>query len=396
MNKSPNIIVRSQFFDSHHKSRNYYASSSDGFLDYISKKEMGFGENEGHSDKSFNYYSYMTRENAVAGYWSNNDNKIDVPKESHVWSLVVSFEKDYAFEKNLFNAEGTKELIDKTIGSFLQENKLDPANVKYFASHHSNTDNPHVHILMYEEKPSRQNRETGELEYKLSRQFTVKSFKNWKADMEERMLDNNKVVPWEEASKARAQVRAEVKSSLDKLSLQNAYILSRVRELVNSNDTGRVAYNSLPRETQGQIRKEFEEYRLINDKVDKAFSAMERWYETHVSDRTKDTDTLFVKREQEAKASIYNQFIKVALEANTPIDFGSRAPVGQRTRAMINRARIVDKQVLAKKSRYNKFASMMADKALKEASAAMKSLEAEILSLGKEVEKDLERGAYER
>ena len=73
--------------------------------------------------------------------------------DSTVWSGVLSFTPDFA-AKRVGNKHEAHALLSNTINGFFKDAKLDPDNMNWFAAYHVNTDNPHCHILFWEENPN--------------------------------------------------------------------------------------------------------------------------------------------------------------------------------------------------------------------------------------------------
>ena len=72
--------------------------------------------------------------------------------QSIVWSAVLSFTPEIAaaFCKNKDDAQN---LLNENLPILFKDTKFDISNIDWFGSYHRNTDNPHVHFVMFEKLP---------------------------------------------------------------------------------------------------------------------------------------------------------------------------------------------------------------------------------------------------
>ena len=72
--------------------------------------------------------------------------------QSIVWSAVLSFTPEIAaaFCKNKDDAQN---LLNENLPILFKDTKFDISNIDWFGSYHRNTDNPHVHFVMFENLP---------------------------------------------------------------------------------------------------------------------------------------------------------------------------------------------------------------------------------------------------
>ncbi|WHQ37366.1 relaxase MobL [Spiroplasma sp. SV19] len=78
-----------------------------------------------------------------------------------VWSLDSSFASQFEITTERAAMEVTQNCINTLIKGY----GMDPSNVNWKAAFHKNTDNPHVHFLLWEKEPKRMNYKTGKYEY---------------------------------------------------------------------------------------------------------------------------------------------------------------------------------------------------------------------------------------
>lgn len=109
-----------------------------------------------------NYVGYLAnRPGAVKfgshGLFSQSDESIDlenVAKEisnhgGNVWTHVVSLRRDNAQAMGYDNLKAWRELVKRQIPNIAKNQKIDMANLKWYAAFHDKKTNPHVHIIVY-------------------------------------------------------------------------------------------------------------------------------------------------------------------------------------------------------------------------------------------------------
>ena len=109
-----------------------------------------------------NYVGYLAnRPGAVKfgahGLFSQSDEPIDlerIAKEianhaGNVWTHVVSLRRDDAQKMGYDNLQAWRELVKRQIPNIAKHQKIDLANLKWYAAFHDKETNPHVHIIIY-------------------------------------------------------------------------------------------------------------------------------------------------------------------------------------------------------------------------------------------------------
>lgn len=109
-----------------------------------------------------NYVGYLAnRPGAVKfglhGLFSQSDEPIDLEKVAkeianhgcNVWTHVVSLRRDNAQAMGYDNLKAWRELVKRQIPSIAKNQKIDMANLKWYAAFHDKKTNPHVHIIVY-------------------------------------------------------------------------------------------------------------------------------------------------------------------------------------------------------------------------------------------------------
>ncbi|ALD66374.1 relaxase MobL [Spiroplasma cantharicola] len=117
-------------------------------------------------NKKIEYYSKIKSQNL--GLWSKEgivaENRLKEIKENllkvdgkkqFVWDSVISFSEPFCEKYNVYNPETIYNTLKDRINMLFWSKRIDPDSMEWFFSFHSNTDNPHVHILFFEKEPTR-------------------------------------------------------------------------------------------------------------------------------------------------------------------------------------------------------------------------------------------------
>lgn len=81
----------------------------------------------------------------------------DLPKDKsgRMWTLVLSFPPEFALNSGLKTKQDYYLMTKAVIPKFILDNDLDLTNTKWYASLHQDTDNPHLHISIFELEETR-------------------------------------------------------------------------------------------------------------------------------------------------------------------------------------------------------------------------------------------------
>ena len=109
-----------------------------------------------------NYVGYLANRPGTVkfgshGLFSQSDEPIDLEKVAkeianhggNVWTHVVSLRRDNAQAMGYDNLNAWRELVKRQIPNIAKNQKIDMANLKWYASFHDKKTNPHVHIIIY-------------------------------------------------------------------------------------------------------------------------------------------------------------------------------------------------------------------------------------------------------
>ena len=109
-----------------------------------------------------NYVGYLANRPGTVkfgshGLFSQSDEPINLEKVAkeianhggNVWTHVVSLRRDNAQAMGYDNLNAWRELVKRQIPNIAKNQKIDMANLKWYASFHDKKTNPHVHIIIY-------------------------------------------------------------------------------------------------------------------------------------------------------------------------------------------------------------------------------------------------------
>ena len=109
-----------------------------------------------------NYVGYLANRPGTVkfgshGLFSQSDEPINLEKVAkeianhggNIWTHVVSLRRDNAQAMGYDNLKAWRELVKRQISNIAKNQKIDMANLKWYAAFHDKKTNPHVHIIVY-------------------------------------------------------------------------------------------------------------------------------------------------------------------------------------------------------------------------------------------------------
>lgn len=109
-----------------------------------------------------NYVGYLANRPGTVkfgshGLFSQSDEPINLEKVAkeianhggNVWTHVVSLRRDNAQAMGYDNLNAWRELVKRQVPNIAKQQKIDMANLKWYAAFHDKKTNPHVHIIVY-------------------------------------------------------------------------------------------------------------------------------------------------------------------------------------------------------------------------------------------------------
>ena len=81
----------------------------------------------------------------------------DLPKDEagKMWTLVISFPPEFAEQSGLITKQDYYLMTKAIMPKFILDNDLDLTNTRWYAALHRDTDNPHLHITIFEKEQRR-------------------------------------------------------------------------------------------------------------------------------------------------------------------------------------------------------------------------------------------------
>ena len=160
---SSNIITRVRY-----KKDINFQKLVGGWCKYVSK-DGADGKSLDELDNINNLYEKefgifdSTKEHQEFFIWDKNGNinkkeiLKDIPsdKSGKMWTLVISFPPKFADDSGLKTKQDYYLMTKAIMPKFLLDNDLDLTNTKWYASLHNDTDNPHLHITIFEKEQRR-------------------------------------------------------------------------------------------------------------------------------------------------------------------------------------------------------------------------------------------------
>jgi hypothetical protein len=162
MATTPNVVLRTHYYDLKSEGREFYSSNMDD--DYLSYIDKGI-----KTTKVRDYVAYAGDDEKSSGIFSANgllskEEKKELREElretkSTIWDYVISFEEKYGKE-NCYSWQKAKDLLAKTLPSYFRSVGLDPEKTVWYAGLHENTDNRHIHLSFFQKEPTAYDRKT--------------------------------------------------------------------------------------------------------------------------------------------------------------------------------------------------------------------------------------------
>jgi len=184
---SSNIVVRVRY-----KKDTNFQRLVGGWSKYVSKDGADgktlkdFSTTDDLLNKEFNLFD-DTKDMDTNYIWGKNGDTTkyeilkDLPKDKSgkMWTLVVSFPPQFAIDSGLRTKQDYYMLTKAIIPKLILDNDMDLTNTCWYASSHIDTDNPHLHICLFE-KEQRYKKDT----------LNKKSIKFLKSNIASYLIDN--------------------------------------------------------------------------------------------------------------------------------------------------------------------------------------------------------------
>ena len=210
MATTPNVVLRTHYYDLKSEGREFYSSNMDD--DYLSYIDKGI-----KTTKVRDYVAYAGDDEKSSGIFSANgllskEEKKELREElretkSTIWDYVISFEEKYGKE-NCYSWQKAKDLLAKTLPGYFKSIGLDPEKTVWYAGLHENTDNRHIHLSFFQKEPTAYDRKSKTRVYRRGK-IPIAKINGLKIAIERHYLE-----PVEGAARVRKLMVEETKKSV--------------------------------------------------------------------------------------------------------------------------------------------------------------------------------------
>jgi hypothetical protein len=187
--KTPNVLVRTHYFETGSDRRAFYSSNQkDDYLGYVDKGIK--------SDSAIDYMDYSGNPEKSSGLFSSNGLLSEPEKKelrerlratkSCVWDTVISFETEYG-KRNVYDYKQAVEMLNRTLPGYLESIGIDKDNVTWYTGLHTNTDNRHIHLSFFENEPRIYDKRTKGYRYRRGK-LDMGKVKDFKMSIEKHFL----------------------------------------------------------------------------------------------------------------------------------------------------------------------------------------------------------------
>ncbi|WP_342274865.1 relaxase MobL [Spiroplasma endosymbiont of Cantharis lateralis] len=225
------------------------------YLDYITRKDANIKFDltreeiiELNKLKKNDFKSYLKKleeykiiKKQSSGIWSkdgivdderlkeikNNLLKIDGDKQ-FIWDTVISFSDIFCEKYNIYNSETIYNTLKERIDMLFWSKNVNPDKMEWFFSFHSNTDNPHVHLLFFEKESTRINSS-----YQNVYNFDKELLEEFRFKFARDMILKEKNIELKEFTKSRENLVEFFKKSLREPFIFNKTTWQDVKEIYN-------------------------------------------------------------------------------------------------------------------------------------------------------------------
>lgn len=266
-NTSPAVILKLKAFapqDFSEESNFFRCREERSNISYISTKQSkDLPENDriafdNMADLSSHYptnIGYASHRKGSAGLFNSkkflNNQEIEDAKKAikqtkgFVWAGIVSFTPEMA-SQICNNKNKAHELVSAHIHKLFDNTFLNADNIEWYGAYHTNTDNPHIHLTLFEKEPM-QLTSNGKKIYSSRFKIPIKNIDSFKFAIAQEASSVDYVF-----TKLRDPIRNALKTNVlnDKFHLKN--ILSLGKDIIKGNI---FQYNRLPKEHKELVNK---------------------------------------------------------------------------------------------------------------------------------------------
>lgn len=274
-----------------------------------------------------NYVGYLANRPGTVkfgshGLFSQSDEPINLEKVAkdianhggNVWTHVVSLRRDNAQAMGYDNLKAWRELVKRQISNIAKNQKIDMANMKWYAAFHDTTHHPHIHLLVYSEN-TKEGFLTNEGINKIRSAFANDIFKDdLQSIYQEQTLSRDEL---------KAVSKTEFKSIVRKVQqggFENPQLENLIRKLYSQlqNVKGKKVYGYLPpdvKETVNSIFSELAKDNNIRQLYEKWCSLESLKYKSYTQ-KEKELPPLV---DNKVFQPVRNMIIRTVLDMNYPV-----------------------------------------------------------------------------
>lgn len=244
MSSSPNILLRVHYYEPGSEKRGFYASERTN-CDYLGYMDKGH-----RSGKYSDYMDYQGNREKSSGVFDSNGlmdekTKAMFRKElketlSVIWDMIVSTEESYGEEK-LSSWKQARDVIKAELPKFLEDNHMSINNVGWCGALHENTDNRHIHLLLYENRMECFDPDTKKMRFHQGI-LSKLSMEDFKIRIEERL--SGKEHTFNQYRDKLLALEKEKLQEVDERALYSKDLKSMLLELYRKAPKGKYGYNS--------------------------------------------------------------------------------------------------------------------------------------------------------
>jgi hypothetical protein len=279
-----------------------------------------------------NIVGYASQRKGSTGAFSKNGflNKKEISTikddlrktKSTVWTGVLSFTPTMA-QAACRNAEDAQKLIKTYLPAICKGSKLQFENLNYLGAFHINTDNPHIHIVFWEDKPTRYD-SYGRLNYNYNKKnslgyIPLESLQNFKIEIAKGFSNLNYDF---------LNIRDDVRSRMRNDILDNASsgliktLCERDKTILQSNKkqyarltaTERIAIDRSVLQIIANNPKLREAYNLYDRKLKEAQADTIKMFEENNVTPPKKAQNFYSSRKSELSARLGNEYLRAMRE----------------------------------------------------------------------------------
>ncbi|VEU75846.1 relaxase MobL [Mycoplasmopsis columboralis] len=241
-----------------------------------------------------------------------------IKSDQFIWDTVLSFTVEYAKKHNLYSPRDYVEYASKNLKWLFEKEKLSFKDLNFYATLHTNSDNPHLHLVFFEKEQKFINTRNGKKTFRQSGRFkkanlikNLQHLNNLKSPQELEEIFETKKQVWNTKHTLQKTYKQSIveqnnfKNSNQKITLLQ-YELSKIKS---------PRFKTLNEELKQKVLNVVEELIENNDDLSKEFSKITALInETPFNDKEKNN---FKEKElSELKTNLANTLIKELTNEN--------------------------------------------------------------------------------